>query len=66
MGTLKSWAFAAVAIGSFFVAIASTFAGTYNFYFNNTEQGDNSTANPAVDVGTGEKGAADSKAPAAN
>src|SRR4051812_45021949 len=32
-------------------------AGTYNFYFNNSEQGNNSTANPSVTVndGKGEK-----------
>jgi hypothetical protein len=31
----------------------SGFAGTYNFYFNNTEQGDNSTATPHVNIKEG-------------
>ena len=34
----------------FFLALNSAHAGTYNFYFNNTEQGDNSTASPSVIV----------------
>ena len=32
------------------------FAATYNFYFNNTEQGDNSTATPNVTVQQDDKG----------
>ena len=34
----------------FFLALNSAQAGTYNFYFNNTEQGANSKASPSVTI----------------
>jgi hypothetical protein len=39
----------------FLSALRSAQAGTYNFYFNNTEQGDNSTATPNVTVKDGKE-----------
>jgi hypothetical protein len=59
MGSSKYFFLACLAVVSFFVAIASTFAGTYNFYFDNAEQGDNSTATPTVKVNGNEKSDAD-------
>jgi len=39
----------------FALATLESQAGTYNFYFNNAEQGDNSTANPSVIVKDGDQ-----------
>ena len=39
----------------FLLAIEGAEAATYNFYFNNTEQGNNSTASPSVTIKDGEK-----------
>lgn len=38
-----------------FILRVSAQAGTYNFYFNNTEQGDNSTSTPSVVIKDGKK-----------
>jgi hypothetical protein len=38
-----------------FASEVAAYAATYNFYFNNTEQGDNSTATPNVVVNDGKK-----------
>ena len=57
------------AIGAGLFGLAAAHAATYNFYFNNTEQGDHSTATPSVTVTDGKMekkpGAEPSPAPAA-
>jgi len=55
MKTTKWVGLAGIMVGSFMVS-GVAFAATYNFYFNNTEQGDNSTATPNVTVQQDDKG----------
>jgi hypothetical protein len=55
MKTTKWIGLAGVTIASLLVS-GVAFAATYNFYFNNTEQGDNSTATPNVTVEQDDKG----------
>lgn len=56
MNKTKKWiGLASITIGSMMVS-GVAFAATYNFYFNNTEQGDNSTATPNVTVEQDDKG----------
>ena len=48
---LISWMFVVLGL---LHGLAEAHAATYNFYFNNAEQGANSTANPSVTVQAGE------------
>lgn len=53
MNTVKNyWKWFAVGVSGSLGILCVTWGATYNFHFNNTEQGDNSTATPTVTVGS--------------
>ncbi|OFZ18610.1 MAG: hypothetical protein A2X94_01580 [Bdellovibrionales bacterium GWB1_55_8] len=51
-GEFGIWAFVMAGLTALVLSTGAS-AATYNFYFNNTEQGDNSTASPALNVQDG-------------